>query len=83
MISNESTSGATVDVEVVTRVVAAFVVIVVVELPSVVVDTVVDIDVVVTFDVVMFADVVVIDMVASEVVVVVVLGKKTKVRYVK
>ena len=46
-------------------------------------DTVVDIDVVVTFDVVMFADVVVIDMVASEVVVVVVLGKKTKVRYVK
>ena len=60
----------------------AFVVVVVVELASVVVDTVVDIDVVVSFDVVMFADVLV-DVVASEVVVVVVLGKKTKVRYVK
>ena len=57
-------------------------VVVVVELASVVVDTVVDIDVVVSFDVVMFADVLV-DVVASEVVVVVVFGKKTKVRYVK
>ena len=80
MISNESTSGATVDVGVVTRVVVAFVV-VVVELASFVADTVVDKDVVVSFDVVMFADVLV-DVVSSEVVVVV-LGKKTKVRYVK
>ena len=55
-------------------------VVVVVEFASFVVDTVVDVDVVVSFDVVMFADV---DVVASEVVVVVVLGKKTKVRYVK
>ena len=51
--------------------------------PMVVVDTVVDIDVVVSFDVVMFADIVVVNVVSSEVVVVVVLGKKTKVRYVK